>query len=66
LGTLVVQLLPEIFRGMAEYRMLFYGVAVVLVILVRPAGLFGYREFSITGLVRFLRRHMGKGEKKDG
>ena len=66
LGTLVVQLLPEIFRGMAEYRMLFYGVAVVLVILVRPAGLFGYREFSITGLVRFIRRHMGKGEKKDG
>ncbi len=61
LGTLVVQLLPEIFRGLAEYRMLFYGVAVVVVILVRPSGLFGYREFSITGIVRFFRTKLGKG-----
>ena len=66
LGTLVVQLLPEIFRGMAEYRMLFYGVAVVLVILIRPSGLFGYREFSITGIIRFIRTHLGKGAKQDG
>ena len=46
LGTLIVQLLPEIFRSLSEYRMLFYGAAVVLVILVRPSGLMGYREFS--------------------
>ena len=60
LGTLVVQLLPEIFRGLAEYRMLFYGAAVVLVILLRPSGLFGYREFSITGIARFIRRKLGR------
>lgn len=60
LGTLVVQLLPEIFRGLAEYRMLFYGIAVVLVILVRPSGLFGYREFSITGIVHFIKRKAGR------
>ena len=63
LGTLVVQLLPEIFRGLAEYRMLFYGIAVVLVILVRPSGLFGYREFSITGIVRFIKRRAGREAK---
>lgn len=63
LGTLVVQLLPEIFRGLAEYRMLFYGVAVVLVILLRPSGLFGYREFSITGAARFIRRKL-RGEAR--
>ena len=60
LGTLVVQLLPEIFRGLAEYRMLFYGIAVVLVILLRPSGLFGYREFSITGILRYLKRKAGR------
>lgn len=60
LGTLVVQLLPEFFRGLAEYRMLLYGVAVVVVILVRPSGLFGYREFSITGIIRFFRKKLGK------
>ena len=66
LGTLLVQLLPEIFRGLAEYRMLFYGVAVVVVILVRPSGLMGYREFSITGIIRFLRKRLGKGVAKVG
>jgi branched-chain amino acid transport system permease protein len=44
LGTLVVQLLPEFFRKFSEYRMLAYGIAVVLVILLRPAGLMGYME----------------------
>ncbi len=52
LGTLIVQLLPEIFRSLSEYRMLFYGIAVVLVILLRPAGLLGYKEFSLTGIIR--------------
>lgn len=60
LGTLVVQLLPEFFRGLAEYRMLLYGIAVVVVILVRPSGLFGYREFSMTGIIRFIRRKWRK------
>ena len=45
LGTLVVQLLPEFFRKVSEDRMLAYGIAVVLVILLRPAGLMGYMEF---------------------
>ena len=60
LGTLVVQLLPEIFRGLAEYRMLFYGIAVVVVILVHPSGLFGYREFSLTGIIRFFKKKFGR------
>ncbi len=45
LATLIVQLLPEFFGKFAEYRMLVYGVAVVIVILVRPEGLMGYKEF---------------------
>ena len=51
LGTIIVQILPEIFRSMSEYRMLFYGIAVVLMILLRPDGLYGYREFSLKRLI---------------
>ncbi|MDY4692589.1 MAG: branched-chain amino acid ABC transporter permease [Blautia sp.] len=51
LGTLIIQILPEIFRSLSEYRMLFYGIAVVLVILLRPNGLCGYREFSLKRLI---------------
>lgn len=59
LGTLVVQLLPEIFRSLSEYRMLFYGAAVVLVVLLRPNGLYGYREFSLKRLIRSV-KNIGK------
>ena len=51
LGTIIVQILPEIFRSMSEYRMLFYGIAVVLMILLRPDGLYGYREFSLKRVI---------------
>ena len=63
LGTLIVQLLPEFFRSLSEYRMLFYGIAVVLVILLRPNGLFGYREFSLKGTIAWLRRKFGGGKE---
>ena len=52
-------MLPEVLREAASYRMLFYGVAVVLIIIMRPAGLMGYREFSLAWprqLAAFLRR----------
>ena len=59
LGTLIVQLLPEFFRGLSEYRMLFYGIAVVLVVLLRPNGLYGYREFSLKRLIASV-KNIGK------
>lgn len=59
LGTLIVQLLPEFFRSLSEYRMLFYGIAVVLVVLLRPNGLYGYREFSLKRLIRSI-KNIGK------
>lgn len=62
LGTLIVQLLPEIFRGMANYRMLFYGIAIVIVILLKPSGLCGYWEFSWKRVVNCLRSKLTKGE----
>ena len=63
LGTIIVQLLPGIFRSLAEYRMLVYGIAVVLVILLRPNGLYGYREFSLKRSIAFVTSRLGKGVK---
>lgn len=58
IASAILTLIPEVFRGMAEYRMLLYGIAVVLIILWRPNGLMGYREISSF----FPRRRMGAGE----
>ncbi len=59
LGTCVVTLLPEVFRSLSTYRMLLYGIAVVVIIIVKPDGLFGYREFSITGIIKWF-KNLGK------
>lgn len=39
--------LPEVARFFAEWRLVFYGLAFVLIMLFRPEGLYGYKEFSL-------------------
>lgn len=40
-GAVALISLPELFRGLAEYRMLFYGIVLLLLIRFRPQGLLG-------------------------
>jgi branched-chain amino acid transport system permease protein len=46
LGALVVTVLPELLRigGMQEWRMTFFGVLLVIIMIVRPWGLIGVRR----------------------
>jgi branched-chain amino acid transport system permease protein len=39
--------LPEFFRELQQYRMLAFGMAMVLIMLWRPAGLLAHREPTI-------------------
>ena len=55
LGAIIVTVLPEIFRSLANYRMLLYGMAVVLIILFKPSGLYGYKEFSLKRTINWFR-----------
>jgi branched-chain amino acid transport system permease protein len=41
LGAVALTALPEMFRGLAEYRMLIYGLALLLLIRFRPQGVLG-------------------------
>jgi branched-chain amino acid transport system permease protein len=41
LGAVALVSLPELFRALAEYRMLIYGIALLLLIRFRPQGLLG-------------------------
>jgi branched-chain amino acid transport system permease protein len=59
LGTCVVTLLPEVFRSLSTYRMLLYGLAVVIIIIIKPSGLYGYKEFSITRIIKWFKK-LGK------
>jgi branched-chain amino acid transport system permease protein len=40
----VLTVLPELFREFSEYRMIFYALALILMMILRPQGLFGIKE----------------------
>ncbi len=40
-GAMALTLLPELLRSIADYRMIVYGIIMVLVMLLRPQGIFG-------------------------
>ena len=62
-GAFFLTLLPEIFREFSTWRMVVYGLAVVLVMVFRPQGLLGGIEFSPSGI---LRRIKGLGKDSEG
>jgi branched-chain amino acid transport system permease protein len=64
IATTILTLLPELARAAAEYRMLAYGVAVVLIITLRPSGLMGYREFSLKGTIAWVKKLFTKKASK--
>lgn len=46
LGALILTLIPELFRFLADYRLLFYGLVLVIMIIFRPKGLLGRTTFA--------------------
>ena len=61
-GAFFLTLLPEIFRQFSTWRMVVYGLAVVLVMVFRPQGILGGIEFSPRGIYN---RITGKGERRN-
>ncbi len=41
IGAIVLTVLPEVFRSLVEYRLVIFGAAIVLMILLRPQGIVG-------------------------
>lgn len=56
LGALILGILPELFRPLVNYRMLFYTVLLLLMIRFQPAGLLGESSFLHRGVTRLFRR----------
>ena len=47
-AAVVLVVLPELGRDFSEYRMLLFGIAMVLIMIVRPGGLINHRRATIT------------------
>ena len=63
-GTVLLTFLPELLRSFSNWRLVLYGVAVILIMITRPQGLMGGKEFSIKGIIRLIEKSRHKGEVK--
>lgn len=61
LAAVVLVLLPELGRNFAEYRMLLFGAAMVLIMVWRPGGILSAREPSIR-LIDYLKRRGARAQ----
>lgn len=55
IAAIVLTILPEALRDFANYRMLAYSFLLVIMMIFRPQGLFGTKEFSFKDFLHKLR-----------
>lgn len=60
IGAIALTALPEILRNVKEWRLVIYGATVVLIMITRPQGLMGGKEFRP---IKYLRKWFGKKNK---
>jgi branched-chain amino acid transport system permease protein len=53
IAAIVLTIMPEALRGFSEYRMVSYSLLLIIVMLTRPQGLFGMKEFNFS---RFFKK----------
>jgi len=46
IAAVILTLLPEVLRPVKDYRMVFYSMLLVILMITRPQGIFGVREFN--------------------
>lgn len=63
-SAIVLTILPEALRQFSDYRMLVYALALIIMMIFRPKGLLGTKEFQITKLIEKFSPK--KAEKKGG
>ena len=54
IATIVLTFLPELLRGLGEFRMLIYPLALILLMIFRPQGLLGDKEVSLNVFKKLL------------
>lgn len=65
LAAIILTPLPEFLRinSAQEWRMVVYGLIVILIVMFRPSGLFGYREINFNFLKKAFSGLGGKGKR---
>ncbi|MCL5046380.1 MAG: branched-chain amino acid ABC transporter permease, partial [Actinobacteria bacterium] len=64
-ATIVLVSIPEVFRFFLQWRMVFYGLALVATITLRPEGIMGYQELSWDWLKGLATQGVGLFRRKE-
>ena len=62
LGTALLVSLPEIFRNFAQWRLVFYGLAVIVIMVGRPQGVMGGMELTPGGIKKRMAARRAKAK----
>ena len=46
IGALLLTILPEYLRAVDQYRLILYSLLLIILMLLRPKGIFGHEELS--------------------
>jgi branched-chain amino acid transport system permease protein len=65
-AAVVLTVLPESLRDFEQYRLLVYSGLLVIMMIFRPQGLFGKKEFSLKVAIRHLRTRLNLKELAEG
>lgn len=60
LAAIILTILPEFLRVVKDYRMVIYSLILIILMLTRPQGIFGLREFSIHTIKSWFRKKEGE------
>ncbi|MDP3180087.1 MAG: branched-chain amino acid ABC transporter permease [Spirochaetaceae bacterium] len=63
LGAVLLTALPELFRAFADWRLVFYGLAVILIMVGRPQGLIGGMELTPSGIRKAIAARAAKAAR---
>lgn len=66
ISAIVLTILPEVLRGFADYRMIIYALVLIVMMIFRPTGLLGRKEFHITKAIDFIRIKIKGNDDKGG
>ena len=66
LGTTILTLVTELFRPISQYRMLVYGLVLVLVMVLRPEGIMGTNELTISYIKGLFKRKKKADTAEEG
>ena len=69
MAVAILVALPELLRALQVWRLVFYGLAFIAIMLYRPSGLFGYREISfkwVGGICRKAKARLCLRKQRNG